>query len=91
MLFSVLKSFGFNKTFMIIVALFLSLQFYHISYWYFILFIFILADYFESVKFFCMQKAAAAFAAAAHTYQFTVLPPGPAAVFPSFPNPGRGR
>ena len=91
MLFSVLKSFGFNKIFMIIVALFLLLQFYHISYWYFILFVFILADYFESVNFFACKKAAAAFAAAAHNYQFTVLQPGPAAVFPFFPNPGKDR
>ena len=56
MLFSVLKSFGFNKIFMIIVALFLLLQFYHISYWYFILFVFILADYFEYVNFFASKK-----------------------------------
>ena len=36
-----------------------------------------------------MQKAAAALAAAAHTYHFTVLPPGQAAVFPFFPSPDR--
>ena len=29
-------------------------------------------------------------AAAAHTYQFTILPPGQAAIFPFFPSPGRG-
>lgn len=34
---------------------------------------------------FLHAKTAAAFAAAAHTYQFTILPPGQAAIFPFFP------